>query len=72
MGLTKQYLRYVATDNFNIIASVDCNSVFVTIDNQEGRYVASGGCEDIIIWDLRLGEKVSFLSSLSILFLTHE
>lgn len=57
MGLTKQYLRYSAAGNFNIIASLSCNAVFVTLQGQEGRYVAVGGCEDVIVWDLRLGEK---------------
>lgn len=60
MGLTKQYLRYVPAGNFNIIASQNCNVVFVTLEGQEGRFVAVGACEHIIIWDLRLGEKVFF------------
>lgn len=58
MGLTKQYLRYVPCGSFNIIASPNCNVQFVTVENQEGRFVAVGACEHIIIWDLRLGEKV--------------
>lgn len=62
MGLTKQYLRYVAAGNFNIIASSNCNVVFVTLEGQEGRYVAVAGCEDIIIWDMRLGEKALVLT----------
>lgn len=57
MGLTKQYLRYAPTANFNIIASPSCNAVFVVLQGQEGRFVAVGGCEDVIVWDLRLGEK---------------
>lgn len=58
MGLTKQYLRYVPAGNFNIISSPNCNVQFVTLEGQEGRYVAVGACEHVIIWDLRLGEKV--------------
>lgn len=58
MGLTKEYVRYCAAGTFNIIASSGCNVVFVTLDGQEGRFVAVGGCEHVIIWDLRLGEKV--------------
>lgn len=58
MGLTKQYLRYVAAGNFNIIASAGCNAVFITLEGQEGRFVGVAACEDIIIWDMRLGEKV--------------
>lgn len=60
MGLTKQYLRYIPAGNFNIIASQNCNLKFVTLEGQEGRFVAVGACEHIIIWDLRLGEKVYF------------
>lgn len=59
MGLTKEYLRYVPSGCFNIIASSNCNITFVTLDGQEGRFVAVGGCEHVIIWDLRMGEKVS-------------
>lgn len=60
MGLTKEYLRYVPQAAFNIIASPNSNIVFVTLDGQEGRFVAVGGCEHVIIWDLRLGEKVTY------------
>lgn len=58
MGLTKQYLRYSPSGNFNIIANPSCNAVFVVLQGQEGRFVAVGGSEDVIVWDLRLGEKV--------------
>ncbi|CAH0548156.1 unnamed protein product [Brassicogethes aeneus] len=61
MGLTKQYLRYIPAGNFNIIASQNCNVEFVTLEGQEGRFVAVGACEHIIIWDLRLGEKAQVL-----------
>ncbi|XP_023014456.1 WD repeat-containing protein 3 [Leptinotarsa decemlineata] len=61
MGLTKQYLRYIPAGNFNIIASDTCNAVFVTLEGQEGRFVAVGACEHVIIWDLRLGEKAQVL-----------
>lgn len=60
MGLTKQYLRYSPAGNVNIITSDRCNSVFVTLEGQEGRFIATGGCEHVYIWDLRLGEKVRF------------
>lgn len=59
MGLTKQYLRYTHSGNFNIIASVNCNVIFVKINNESGRYLAVGASEDIVVWDLRLCEKVS-------------
>lgn len=58
MGLTKQYLRYVPAGNTNIIASPHCNIVFVTLEDQEGRFIAAAACEHVYIWDLRLGEKV--------------
>ncbi|XP_076248996.1 WD repeat-containing protein 3 isoform X2 [Calliopsis andreniformis] len=62
MGLTKQYLRYVPAGNLNIIASSSCNIIFVTLQGQQGRFVAVGACEHIFIWDLRLGEKAQVLS----------
>lgn len=62
MGLTKQYLRYASSANFNIIASPSCNAVFVVLQGQEGRFVAVGGCEDVIVWDLRLGEKALIIT----------
>ncbi|XP_014610354.1 PREDICTED: WD repeat-containing protein 3 [Polistes canadensis] len=62
MGLTKQYLRYVPSSNVNIIASSRCNVIFVELEGQEGRFVATGACEHIIIWDLRLNEKVRVLT----------
>lgn len=60
MGLTKQYLRYAPSGVFNIIASGDCNSTHVALNGVSGRYVAVGACEHVIIWDMRLGEKVLF------------
>lgn len=59
MGLTKDYLRYIPAGNFNIISSQNCNAIFVTLQGQIGRFVAVGASEHIIIWDLRLGEKVN-------------
>ncbi|XP_066151518.1 WD repeat-containing protein 3 [Euwallacea fornicatus] len=61
MGLTKDYLRYIPAGNFNIISSQNCNAVFVTLQGQIGRFVAVGASENIIIWDLRLGEKAQIL-----------
>lgn len=58
MGLTKQYLRYAPSGTFNIIASADCNSTHVSLNGVSGRYIAVGACEHVIIWDMRLGEKV--------------
>ena len=58
MGLTKQYLKYVPAGNFNIVCSQNCNTTFITLDGQVGRFVAVGACEHVFVWDLRLGEKV--------------
>lgn len=59
MGLTKQYLRYVASAVFGVIGSQKGNIVFVTLRGEKGRYVAVPACEHVFIWDLRKGEKVS-------------
>lgn len=58
MGLTKQYLAFRPVGSFNIIASANVNVSFVTYDKTDGRYIAVGGAEKVLIWDLRLGEKV--------------
>lgn len=60
MGITKQYLRYIPAGKFNIIASINCNVTFVVINNESGRFLAAGASEDIVVWDLRLCEKVNF------------
>ncbi|XP_011505302.1 PREDICTED: WD repeat-containing protein 3 [Ceratosolen solmsi marchali] len=62
MGITKQYLRYISGGNLNLIADSNCNIIFITLESQEGRFVAVGACEHVYIWDLRLGEKVQVLS----------
>ena len=59
MGLTKQYLRYVAGHVFNVIANAQSNAAFVQLRAQIGRYVVAGACENVIVWDSRTGEKVS-------------
>ncbi|KAI4496116.1 hypothetical protein M0802_007983 [Mischocyttarus mexicanus] len=61
MGLTKQYLRYVSSGNMNLIASSQCNVIFVRLEKEEGRFVAAGACEHINIWDLKINEKVQVL-----------
>lgn len=58
MGLTRQYLRYVASAVFGLIGSQKGNIVFVTLRGEKGRYVAVPACEHVFIWDLRKGEKV--------------
>uniref|UniRef100_A0A5F8H4M2 WD repeat domain 3 n=1 Tax=Monodelphis domestica TaxID=13616 RepID=A0A5F8H4M2_MONDO len=57
MGLTKQYLRYVASAVFGLIGSQKGNIVFVTLRGEKGRYVAVPACEHVFIWDIRKGEK---------------
>ncbi|XP_045442943.1 WD repeat-containing protein 3 isoform X3 [Pipistrellus kuhlii] len=64
MGLTKQYLRYVASAVFGLIGSQKGNVVFVTLRGEKGRYVAVPACEHVFIWDLRKGEKILILQGL--------
>lgn len=65
MGLTKQYLRYVASAVFGLIGSQKGNIVFVTLRGEKGRYVAVPACEHVFIWDLRKGEKMGCISLLA-------
>lgn len=58
MGLTKQYLAYKPLSNFNIIASGRANISFVSIGGVDGRFVATAGAEQVLVWNTRLGEKV--------------
>ncbi|KAM9245162.1 WD repeat-containing protein 3 isoform 2-T3 [Dugong dugon] len=64
MGLTKQYLRYVASAVFGLIGSQKGNVVFVTLRGEKGRYVAVPACEHVFIWDLRKGEKILILQGI--------
>ncbi|XP_004714929.1 WD repeat-containing protein 3 [Echinops telfairi] len=64
MGLTKQYLRYVASAVFGLIGSQKGNIVFVTLRGEKGRYVAVPACEHVFIWDIRKGEKILILQGL--------
>ncbi|EDW68134.1 WD repeat-containing protein 3 [Drosophila virilis] len=57
MGLTKQYLAYRAIDSFNIIASGRANVNFAVLEKSEGRFVAAPAAENVIIWDLRMGDR---------------
>lgn len=59
MGLTKQYLRYVASAVFGVIGSPKANIAYVTIrGGEKGRFVAVAACEHVFIWDVRKAEKV--------------
>ena len=59
MGLTKQYLRYNPISQFGVIGSPRCNVVALKMRNTVGRFVAVAAVENVIIWDVRIGEKVS-------------
>ncbi|KAK3576496.1 hypothetical protein CHS0354_034171 [Potamilus streckersoni] len=58
MGLTRQYLRYVPSSVFGLIGSQKSNVVYLEIHGVLGKYCMVGACEDVIVWDLRTGEKV--------------
>lgn len=57
MGVTKQYLRYTASEVFGVIAGNKSNIIFLNINASQGKYCATGACEDVIVWDIRTGEK---------------
>ncbi|ALC46629.1 CG8064 [Drosophila busckii] len=57
MGLTKQYLAYRAIDSFNIITSGRSNVNFAVLEKSEGRFAAAAAAENVIIWDLRMGDR---------------
>ena len=58
MGVTKQYLRYTPGPLFGVVGSPKANIVFLDVRGVKGKYCAVGACEDVIVWDLRTGEKV--------------
>ncbi|XP_067896854.1 WD repeat-containing protein 3 isoform X2 [Heterodontus francisci] len=64
MGLTKQYLRYIASAVFGVIASQKANITFVQLRGERGRYVAVAACEHVFIWDIRKGEKILILQGI--------
>lgn len=56
MGLTKQYLRYVSYGIFNLIGGHKSNIVY--LEKPNSKLCAVGACENVLIWDIRKGEKV--------------
>lgn len=58
MGLTKQYLRYVPGPVLGLVGGQKSNVVFLDIKGVKGKYSAVGACENVLVWDLRTGEKV--------------
>ena len=69
MGLTKQYLRYNPVAQFGVIASSRCNVVMLQMRNTKARYIAVAAVENVIIWDIRVGEKVGQILLWQCLFL---
>ncbi|XP_064627988.1 WD repeat-containing protein 3-like [Lineus longissimus] len=61
MGLTKQYLRYAAGSVFNVVGSQKSNIVYLEVQGVKGKYCAVGACENVIVWDLRTGDRHLFL-----------
>ena len=69
MVLTKAYLRYVQSPCFGVVSSLKANIVFVrrrinTTSNQISLYAICPALENVIIWDVRRGEKVTASVSL--------
>ena len=60
MPLTKQYLKYIFSDCFGVICSRKTGSVLLEKEIQGGkRFLAvSPGLDNVILWDLKTGEKV--------------
>jgi len=57
MGITKQYLRYKLSVKCNVIGSTWAR--LTVLNSSRGEQIcAVGACEDVILWNLRRGEKV--------------
>lgn len=65
MKLTKQYLRYIDLQTFGLIASSRCNINFLNINEADNRYLLVGAAENLIVWDLKTGEKLFQIPSKS-------
>ncbi|OQR79441.1 WD repeat-containing protein 3-like [Tropilaelaps mercedesae] len=59
MGVTTQYLRFVAGASFGAVNNTDGRAVFVRIKSAKHRYVAVTVCEDVILWDLKTKDKLT-------------
>lgn len=59
MGVTTQYLRFVAGPSFGAVSNADGRAIFVRIKSSKHRYVAVTVCEDVILWDLKTKEKLT-------------
>lgn len=58
MGLTKQYLRYAATNVFGVIGTSRSNIRLIKFKGTTGKYAAIAACEYVFIWDLKKSECV--------------
>lgn len=64
MGLTKEYKRYCATNMFGIIGGTRANVKMISYKGvSDGKYLACGACEHVLIWDVRRGQVALKLSS---------
>ena len=61
MGLTKQYRRYEPSAVFGVIGSQKSNVLFLELQGVKGKFCAVGACENVMVWDLKKGEKVRYL-----------
>ena len=64
MVLTKAYLRYLQTACVGVVCSLRANVVFIrrkigASSKQFTQYAACPALENVIIWDVRRGEKVA-------------
>lgn len=64
MGLTKNYLKYVPAGICNVIGSTWARIEVLPMGTLPGykssnMLVSVGACENVIVWDIRTGEKVT-------------
>jgi hypothetical protein len=55
--MVKAYLRYVLKETFGVIASPQCNAVFV---DPQCRLAAAGCLENLSVWNLKQSLQVRF------------
>ena len=60
MPLTKQYLRYVSGDCFGVICSRKTKALLFKRGGKENKSLlaVSPALENVIVWDVKTGEKV--------------
>ena len=66
MPLTKQYLRYVHQASFGVVSGRKSNAILLAGKGGGQLRIIAPAVEDIIIWDPRKGEKVSWSKLLGI------